>query len=196
MDENVKKPKKKKGLIIAIAVVIVVIIAAAAGSSGSKSDSSSTSAAKEADNGSTGSVNSKDGKSSTYGIGETATSNGVKITLTDVSESIGSQFLKPSDGNVYVACEFTIENESKKDITVSSAMSFEAYCDDMSINQSISALTALKESGKNQLDGSVAVGKKMNGIICYEVPEDWQTMEVNFSSSFFGTGSVKFVANK
>ena len=45
---------------------------------------------------------------------------------------------------------------------------------------------------KNQLDGSVAAGKKMNGIIGYEVPADFNTLEVTFTPSFWSNHSITF----
>ena len=57
-------------------------------------------------------------------------------------------FTKPADGNVLVGCEFEISNESDKDIDVSSVMSFEAYCDSYSVNQSITGLTEFTQERK------------------------------------------------
>ena len=59
-----------------------------------------------------------------------------------------------------------------------------------------SGLQAPEGKGKNQLDGSVAAGKKMNGVIAYQVPEDWKTLEIKFSPSFWSNKSATFVATK
>lgn len=101
--------------------------------------------------------------------------------------------MNPEDGNVFVLCEFEIENKSSKDISVSSVMCFDAYVDDYSTSMSISAQMA---SDKNQLDGTVASGKKMNGIIGYEVPEDWKEIEVHFTPDFWSNKEFIFVASK
>lgn len=108
-----------------------------------------------------------------------------------VEESEGESFLQPTDGNVFVSCEFEIVNNSSKEINVSSLISFEAYCNDYSTSVSLSALSAF--SDKNQLDGTVAPGKKMNGIVAYEVPADWSKLEIEYSPSFWGK-AMKFVA--
>ncbi len=129
----------------------------------------------------------------TFKVGETASLKDVLVTLNGVTESEGSQFNSPKDGNVFALCEFTIENESDRDIAVSSVISFEAYCDDFSINQSIAGL--LEKGDKNQLDGSVAAGKKMNGVIAYEVPKDWKELEINFTPDFWGK-EMTFIATK
>lgn len=36
-------------------------------------------------------------------------------------------------------------------------------------------------------------GKKMNGVIAYEVPADWQELEISYSPSFWGK-AMTFVA--
>lgn len=131
-----------------------------------------------------------------FAVGEVAEIKGVQVSLLGTTESKGSDFLKPDEGNIFVLCEFEISNNSDKDISVSSMMSFEAYCDDYSVNQDILGLQAPEGKGKNQLDGSVAAGKKMNGIIAYQVPETWKTLEIKFSPSFWSNKSATFIATK
>lgn len=75
-------------------------------------------------------------------------------------------------------------------------MNFEAYCNDYSINQDIIGLQAPEASGKGQLDGSVAAGKRMNGVIVYQVPSDYTTMEINVAPDFWSSNSIKFVYSK
>ena len=112
------------------------------------------------------------------------------------TESNGSEYITPDEGNVFLLCEFEIANNSNKDINISSITCFEAYCDDYSINQDLIGLQAPEAEGKNQLDGSVAAGKKMNGIIAYQVPAGWTTMEINVSPDFWSSRDIKFVFNK
>ncbi len=129
----------------------------------------------------------------TFGVGEMASMNDIVVTLLDVSENTGANYMNPEEGNVFVLCEFEIENNSSKDISVSSIMCFDAYVDDYSTSMS---LTAELASDKNQLDGSVAPGKKMNGVIGYEVPDDWKEIEVHFTPDFWSNKEFIFVANK
>lgn len=130
-----------------------------------------------------------------FNVGEVADIKGVQVSLVGVTESNGSQYIKPDDGNVFALCEFEINNSSEKDISVSSILSFEAYCDDYSIDQDIMGLQAPEAKGKKTLDGTVAAGKKMNGVIAYQVPKDWKELEIKFSPSFWSK-AVTFVANK
>lgn len=126
--------------------------------------------------------------------GESVELNDIVVTLNGVTESKGSQFNKPSDGNVFLLCEFTIENNSESDIGVSSLVSFEAYVDDFSANMSLSAL--LEKGNKEQLDGTVAAGKKMNGVIGYEAPSDYKNLEIRFTPNFWSGKDIKFVYEK
>lgn len=126
-------------------------------------------------------------------VGDSISLDDVVVTLVDVSESNGKDFSTPSDGNVFVVCEFTIENNSDDDIAVSSIMSFDAYVDDYSTSMSMSAMIS---SDKPQLDGTIAPGKKMNGIIGYEVGSEWKTIEVRFIADAWSGNEFIFTYSK
>ena len=108
-------------------------------------------------------------------------------------EKVGDTgFYTPDSGNVFLFCEFAIENKSSKDISISSIMSFEAYVDDYSTNMSMTGTLA---ADKGQMDGTVAAGKKMSGVIGYEVPADWKTLEIRFTPDFWSGNDITFIAN-
>ena len=94
---------------------------------------------------------------------------------------------------LFLLCEFSIDNQSDKDIAVSSIASFNAYVDDYSTNLSISAIIA---TDKTQLDGAVAAGKKMTGVVGYEVPKGWKEIEIRFTPDFWSGNEIEFIANK
>lgn len=129
----------------------------------------------------------------TFSVGETAELNGVNVKFDSCTESNGSQLNTPDDGNVFLLCEFSIDNQSDKDIAVSSIASFSAYVDDYSTNLSISATIA---TDKTQLDGSVAASKKMTGVVGYEVPKDWKEIEIRFTPDVWSGNEITFIANK
>ena len=73
--------------------------------------------------------------------------NGVKVTLVRMQKQVMvPQYLTPSAGNIFVTLEFEIENDSSSDINVSSIASFEAYCDDYSVTESITAVALSDKS--------------------------------------------------
>ncbi len=195
--------KKKKGgklKWIIIAVIVIGIIGAAAGGS---EDNKVKDATEEVKNNDRKKENKEDSKEDSepeekteFSLGETAEQKNVQITLANVTESMGNDFAKPDEGNVFLICEFEIANNSDKDINISSVMNFEAYCDDYSLNQDILGLQAPEAEGKNQLDGNVAAGKKMNGVIAYQVPADYKTMEINVAPDFWSSNDMKFIYKK
>lgn len=58
------------------------------------------------------------------------------------------------------------------------------------------SLSAIIGAEKNQLDGTVAAGKKMNGVIGYEAPADWKEIEIRFTPDFWSGKDITFVHSK
>jgi len=127
-----------------------------------------------------------------FNLGDSVELDGVVVIFKDVSENTGSKYNKPTDGNVFLLCEFEITNNSNEELAVSSMLSFEAYCDEYACDISISAL--MEKGNKEQLDGSVAPGKKMKGVVGYEVPEDWKELEVRYTIDILSSSKIIFVA--
>lgn len=127
-----------------------------------------------------------------FKLGDVVELSDVTVSFVDVVTSTGSDFNKPTDGNIFVLSEFEISNNSSEELAVSSMMSFEAYCDGYSCNLSLSAL--MEKGNKNQLDGTVAAGKKMKGVVGYEVPSDWQELEIHYTIDVFTGKDIVFVA--
>ena len=182
------KQKKHRVLWIVLAVVVLLGILGAIGGGDSKptlvESSQDTTASQE-----TAAEPTKD----SFGVGDTVALDGVSVTLKSVSESQGANFVKPESGKVFVLCEFEIENNSGSDIAVSSIMSFEAYIDDYSTNMDVSAIMA---SGVGQLDGTVAAGKKMHGVIGYSAAVDWKDLEIKFTPNFWAGKDITFSYSK
>lgn len=186
--------KLKMGHPILIGILVFIVLVSIIGSMGSNEDP------KKVDDGAAGQSTVTDQtedkkepeKKTTFTVGEKVELNGVNVTLVDVSSNSGSDFNKPTEGNVFLICEFEIENNSNSEIAVSSMMSFEAYCDDYTCTFSLGAL--MEKGNKNQLDGTVAAGKKFNGVVGYEVPADWQEFEIVFTPNFWSGKDITFVA--
>lgn len=129
-----------------------------------------------------------------FGVGETAEKDGVKVTLADVIKSKGdNMFATPDDGNVYEVCIFEIVNNSDEDVSISSLMCFEAYCDDTSIDQDIMGAQAPEAEKYKTLDGDIAPGKKMKGAIVYQVPKKWNKIEINVQLDLLEDDEMKFI---
>lgn len=124
-------------------------------------------------------------------VGDVVSLNDIEVTFVSCTESNGKQYLEPEEGNIFLICEFSIDNKSEKDIAVSSLVSFEAYVDDYSTTLSF---TGTVSTDKQQLDGSIAAGKKMNGVVGYEVPKDWKELEIRFTPDFWTRKDITFIA--
>lgn len=202
------KCKKKQGgnmkWIIVAAVALIVIIAAVTG--GSKNDktgdtpttTTENAAANDttADTATDTDTDTATDEQATFTVGETAAQNDIQITLVSAVESEGSEYVLPDSENVFLLLEFEIANNSSSDINISSLINFEAYCDDYSVTQDIMGLQAPEAEGKNQLDGAVSAGKKMNGVIAYQIPAGYKSFEVSVSPDFWSNKGITFVINK
>lgn len=136
--------------------------------------------------------NTPSDSNSSYGVGETAESGDVQVTFLGVTESAGSEFNKPGDGNVFVLAEFEIANNGSEDLGISSMLSFEAYQDGYATEVSLSALM----EADSQLDGNIASGKKMKGYVGYEVPSEYKELEINMQLDVWSDEKLVFVYTK
>lgn len=167
------KRKGGGGCLIAVLVVLglILIIAAVGGNSsepekvGSVGENNAVTATNPSAGDTDATITPPTGEPETtteaktvFTKGDVVSLNNINVTLVDVTESAGTEFYKPEDGNVFVLFEIELDNQSNKEIAVSSMMMFDAYFDDYAANFS---LTAQLASNKNQLDGSLAAGKKM-----------------------------------
>lgn len=182
--------KQKKHVVLGVILVLVgIVLIAAAFGGGEKQPQKVEDESQDKSNG----TQASDNGPVIFGVGDSAELNGVVVTLVDVQESQGSGLVSPSEGNVFITCEFVIENNSNADVGVSSLLSFEAYIDDYAASISLSALTS---SGKSQLDGAVAPGKKMSGVVGYEAPSDWKSIEIRFKSNVWSSSEYIFAYTK
>lgn len=128
----------------------------------------------------------------TFKLGDSVELNNIVVNFVNITESTGSDFNTPADGNVFVLCEFEITNNSEEELSVSSMLNFEAYCDDYTCNYSLGAF--MEKGNKDQLDGTVAAGKKMKGVVGYEIPTDWKELEVHYILNVINDDEIVFVA--
>ncbi|MFQ6880551.1 MAG: DUF4352 domain-containing protein [Oscillospiraceae bacterium] len=179
-----EKQKKKGGalrtiLIIVAIIVVLIIVASAIG--GGVDDSSQTE----------GGQAQQEENQRPYSVGQTAVADGISITLLSATEMNDMEYFVPAEGNVFLVLEFELENNSGEDYAISSLLSFEAYCDDYSVDQQI-----VTPEGKTTLDGDIADGKRMNGVIVYEVPSTYSNFEIKFTPGVIENESAEFVINK
>ena len=115
---NCRKKQGGFGKWIIIGIVVIILLAAVFGGGDDKpkkvenktatTQQEENSDNKKADTQETDTQEEKD----IFTVGETAEMNDVQVTLLKYSESEGSEFNKPSDGNVFLMAEFEIVNHS------------------------------------------------------------------------------------
>ncbi len=132
-------------------------------------------------------------KEETFGLNESAVFDELKITAIEIVENNGSDFFTPEEGNVFVGVKFVIENISDEEQTVSSLLLFDAYADDVKSEYSFNASCAFSNG---TLDGTIASGKKLEGWYPMEVPQNWQSVELNVKADWLSTTSATFVFAK
>lgn len=131
----------------------------------------------------------------TFGVGETAEHDGLQITLLSATESHGQEYNTPAAGNIFLLLDFEIVNNSKKDFTFS-MLDYESYCDDYSVSDSVEAELIDEAEGKNSLGGTVAPGKKLRGVLGYEVPEGYKNFEIKISPDLWSSKDITFALSK
>ena len=120
--------------------------------------------------------------------GESITINGLKITYKSCEEWYGyNPYLGPASGNKVIRVFFVIENVSSADISTG-YLDFDCYADGMSTDNYIYGLD-------NALDGYVNIssGRKTQGYIYYEVPDDAEEIEIEYDVSYSNNKKVIFV---
>lgn len=129
----------------------------------------------------------------TYSVGDTATAKSYKMTIEslNVVES-DNQFAQPDKGNEFIEIVLLIENILGNELNVSSLMNFDAYVDGFAINEDLSAQVA---SGKDTMNGTLASGKKLKGVLCYQVPEDWNELEIAVDLGYSSKDEITLILN-
>ncbi len=130
-------------------------------------------------------------------VGETAEYKNVQVTLIGYEESNGNDWGNPESGKIFVFPEIEVCNNSDKEISISSIISFECYVDDYKTDFSSNAfMTISTENGKQQLDGSIAPGKKLKGVLGIEAPTDWKTIEIYYKDNVWLNSNFSFKIEK
>ena len=127
-------------------------------------------------------------------VGQSVEGPDWKISLTSakIFEKFGDEFFteEPEDGKVYLTCFFEVENVSDED-DYFNYFYIESYVD--GYNQQF-ATTMSDVDGMKLLTGDVAAGKKLKGYLAWEVPSDWEELEISYKDDLWtGDKAATFV---
>lgn len=188
-----RKKQKGNGCLTAIAIVVAIgaIGSCFGGNSNGNSGSPTTSAGNVSKTTAVTEENiteTADETKTIFGVGDTVEiDDGIEMTILAAGEyKSDNQFITPEDGKLFYKVDIEITNNSDRDTTISSMVSFEAYEDDYSIDETYS-------SGiEDMLSGSVASGKKIKGSLCYELNKDWKTLEIQYKPNVWRSKKIVF----
>lgn len=124
------------------------------------------------------------------------TYNDITISLINTTESKGDSLASPSDGNIFYICEFQIENKSEDSIVINSLSDIEAFCGDYSVSEDIAGLLLSETEGKSSLDGTIAVGQTFTGVVTYQIPKDYDQMQLRLAPDFWNGDTAVFTVSK
>lgn len=196
---NCRKKQGGAGKWIAIIILAVIIFAAVSG--GGDDDKVKDATPKNETAGKNVETKSpettKADEKTVFEVGEVAEYKDVQVSVLGYEESNGNDWGTPEDGNTFIFPEIEITNNSDDEITISSMVSFECYVDDYKMDFSSDAfMTISTEDGKQQLDGSIASGKKLKGVLGIEAPKDWKTIEIYYKDNVWLGSDFSFVIEK
>lgn len=198
--------KKQGGVLkwVIIAFVVICIIGAAGGGNDDKSKEVSSTNNTEStkstqnepqetkdnnpDSFETKQEEPKEETKDKYYVGDTWENKTLKMVYTSCYEFTDyNQYNAPADGNKIICAEFEFENIGNSDTTVMYT-DFHGYADGYEVEQSY----APDGTG---LDFSVkmSAGRKGTGKVAFEVPEDAQEIEIEFSPNFWTSENIIFV---
>lgn len=122
---------------------------------------------------------------SVYKPGEICDADGLKITLEKTEDYENKDdFIQPENGRKFIRVYFNIKNETGTDKYISS-YEFACYADDFKCEENIMGEDVTK------LYGAISNGRSTQIYLCYEVPVNAKSIEVEYDS-FSGLSSKKY----
>ena len=171
----------KKIILGAVGLFILIGIIGAAG--GSKTE-------KVGENSPTGSTGSQTkAEEQKYKIGEQIKMGDIILTVNKTERSTGGQYTKPSEGNIWINLNLTIENTGSKQeyITTLGQM----YLIDKDGNQYQTAVTNRTiENINNSLDGAIVAKAKKTGWVGFEATKTASGLTFRYNASFWNDKAI------
>lgn len=171
---------KKFSLVFGIIAVILIFSLFAIGSGSDKASVSSDSAS---DNSKT--TTQKADEPVKVKVGETLTTNTLKITYKSSADDKGAQYFPAASGNKIIKLTFEIENISSTDQIVS-VYDFKCYSDDV-------ASSAYYYGDNGLSTTTLSSGRKATGNVYFEVPQNANSIDVEYETNYWSGNKAIFV---
>lgn len=122
----------------------------------------------------------------TANVGDTLTTENLKITYTACEDYTGySQYAAPKSGYKVIRLSFNVENVGSSDRFIS-YFDFDCYADDVAMEAYYSV--------DDSLSATISAGRKASGCVYFEVPKDAEKIEVEYETDFWTDSKAIFVA--
>lgn len=123
----------------------------------------------------------------TFNVGDVVETDNFRITYESAGEYTNSnELLQPKDGYVYWEFKFKFENISNTDQAISTMIDWECYADNSKVDQ-----TWIVDD--NGLDGKLSSGRESEGSVYFEVPEDAESVELEYDINLWQSDKITFV---
>lgn len=186
--ENRNEKPKKKGsclkiiLIVLAALMVLIVLIGIIGGGEDKPVAEKTGEMEQESE-----QTAEEESSNSFSVGDIVETDYMRITFVSADQYIEeNEFMQPKEGYEYWRFEFNFENISDTDQTVSSMMDWECYADNQNADQ-----TWLVDD--NGLDATLSPGRTTQGAVYFEVPEDAESIEIEYSVNLWTDERVVFV---
>lgn len=186
--ENRNEKPKKKGsclkivLIVLAALMVLIVLIGIIGGGEDKPVAEKTGEMEQESE-----QTAEEEASDSFSVGDIVETDYMRITFVFADQYIEeNEFMQPKEGYEYWRFEFNFENISDTDQTVSSMMDWECYADNQNVDQ-----TWLVDD--NGLDATLSPGRTTQGAVYFEIPEDAESIEIEYSVNLWTDERVVFV---
>ncbi len=163
--------------------IIAVILIFSLFAIGSGSDKASVSSDSASDNSKT--TTQKADEPVKVKVGETLTTNTLKITYKSSADDKGAEYFPAASGNKIIKLTFEIENISSTDQIVS-VYDFKCYSDDV-------ASSAYYYGDNGLSTTTLSSGRKATGNVYFEVPQNANSIDVEYETNYWSGNKAIFV---
>ncbi len=163
--------------------IIAVILIFSLFAIGSGSDKASVSSDSASDNSKT--TTQKADEPVKVKVGETLTTNTLKITYKSSADDKGAEYFPAASGNKIIKLTFEIENISSTDQIVS-VYDFKCYSDDV-------ASSAYYYGDDGLSTTTLSAGRKATGNVYFEVPQNANSIDVEYETNYWSGNKAIFV---
>lgn len=118
-------------------------------------------------------------------MGETLTTNTLKITYKSSADDKGAEYFPAASGNKIIKLTFEIENISSTDQIVS-VYDFKCYSDDV-------ASSAYYYGDDGLSTTTLSTGRKATGNVYFEVPQNANSIDVEYETNYWSGNKAIFV---